>query len=166
MTMRAVSGIGGSGGGIGLKSAGVLAQSAAPASVTGTVSETTLATIAIPAGTMGLNGALRITSIWSYTNSANNKTVRARFSGQALGSTVMTTTATASILWEAINRGALNSQVTNGAGAGAGLVASGNAVVTMTVDTSITQNLILTATLANTGETITLEGYTVEVLNP
>jgi hypothetical protein len=39
-----------------LKAAGVLAQSAVAASFTGTLTETVLATIAIPAGAIGVNG--------------------------------------------------------------------------------------------------------------
>src|SRR5213079_2421852 len=72
--LRGASGFGFSGGGIGLKAAGVLAQSAVAASVTGTLTETVLATIAIPAGAMGVNGAIRVTALWSYTNSADTKT--------------------------------------------------------------------------------------------
>ena len=37
--------------------------------------------ITLPAGAMGPNGVLRITTLWSYTNSANNKTLRVRLGG-------------------------------------------------------------------------------------
>lgn len=148
------------------KPSAVRAQSAVAVPHTGTTNETTLATIAIPAGAMGVSGALRVITVWSYTNSANNKTFRARLGGSTFATAVVTTTASSSSLWEVWNRNAANSQVSNGSGAGAGLGASGNATVTLAVDTSVAQNLTITAQLASAGETITLEAYTVEILNP
>src|SRR5688500_18573615 len=59
----------------------VLAASAVAIAHTGTTDETVLATLTIKAGIMGTNGRLRVTSFWSYPNSANSKTVRQRFSG-------------------------------------------------------------------------------------
>lgn len=165
--MRAQSGIGFSGGGIGLKASGVLAQSAAPASVTGTLSETVLATIAIPAGAMGVNGSLRITTLWTFTSSADSKTVQARLGGTSIGLAVMT--ANSGLQHQIIlrNRGAANSQIAFTNGQTSFAVTSG-AMVTTAIDTSIAQNLTLTATIgANAGSnTITLEAYTVENLNP
>ena len=164
MTLRAVSSIGTSGGGIGLKSAGVVAQSAVPASVTGTLSETTLATIPIPAGAMGVNGRLRITASYSYTNSANSKQLIVRFGGAVVRGSTRTTSAQDNFIDMLANRGVANSQFyalafTTGASA-AGIQA------TSAIDTTQAQNLTLNGTLANIGETITLESYTVEILNP
>lgn len=152
------------GGGTGLKSSGVLAQSAVPASVTGTVSETVLATIPIPAGAMGLNGVLRIAPIWSYTNSANNKVLRVYFGGVLLQSITRTTTASEDWFFTIRNRGAANSQVRSPGVTPQGGTAT--AVPTSSVDTSVAQTLEFRGTLANTGETITLEAYIVELLVP
>jgi len=163
--MRAQSGVGFSGGGIGLKSAGVLAQSAVPASVTGTLSETTLATIAIPAGAMGVNGALRISTLWSYTNSANNKTLKIVLGGVQVQGITVTTSSAMNHIAVTRNRGAANSQITQ-FNSGAPFNVASQSNITTAVDTSQAQNLTITGTLANTGETITLEGYTVELLNP
>lgn len=158
---------GAGGGGAGLKSAGVLAQSATPASVTGTTTETTLATIPIPAGAMGANGSLRITTLWSYTNSANTKTPRVTLGGTAFFAPALSTTLTAQALTIIRNRNAMNSQVGWASGAGTlGIGSSGNANVTAAVDMSAAQNLLITGQLASAGETLTLEGYTVELLNP
>jgi len=66
----------------------VLCQSAVPllnynssgwlASPTGYIP---IATCAVPAGAMGLNGSVRITSLWSYTGSANYKNMYEIFGG-------------------------------------------------------------------------------------
>jgi hypothetical protein len=150
---------------IGLKSSGVLAQSAVPASVTGTTTETVLATITIPANAMGLNGAVRVTTQWSYTNSANTKTVIQRFAGATARTISLTATASRSDIFMIANRNAANSQVGSATGAGAYGTSSGTSTA-FSVDTTQAQNITLTGTLANTSETITLESYTVEILNP
>jgi hypothetical protein len=139
-----------------------IAASAVAASVTGTTSETTLATITIPGGSMGANGFVRVTSLWSYTNSANNKIVRARFGGTAVASNTLTTTASAPLNFTIGNRNSQSSQV---AGVATGLVnTTANAVNTPTINTANDVALVLNGVLANTGETITLESYLVEAL--
>lgn len=141
----------------------VVGQSAVPASVTGTLSETTLATIAIPAGAMGVNGSLRVTTKWSMPNNANTKTMFVRLGGTILGINVGVTTTTAYNAVTMIqNRGAGNSQIgTNGGGIG-----NITGQPTATIDTTIAQNLTITGQLGVGTDTLTLEGYTVEILNP
>jgi hypothetical protein len=60
-----------------------LSASAAQRVLTGSTVETALMTVHIPKGTMGASGRLRITTLWSMTNSANAKTVRVRFGGMS-----------------------------------------------------------------------------------
>jgi hypothetical protein len=102
------------------------------------------------------------------TNSANTKTIRIRYSGssgtqylnQAWGS------GAASVYVQQIiaNRGATNSQV--------GPRASSNPwttdaalVVTSSVDTTASTTLVITGQKALGSETLTLEGYLVEVIH-
>ncbi len=147
----------------------VLAQSSVAVSHTGDTNETIKATVVIPAGAMGLNGRLRVTTLWSTTNSANNKTVRVRLGG--IGGTsflgaIATTTATFKSQIEIGNRNAANSQVafaSNSFTAG-GWGSTTTAVTTGAIDTSAAQDLVFTATLASAGETITLESYLVELI--
>ena len=146
----------------------VLAQSAIAASITGTTSETVLATVTIPGGTMGANGTLRVTTLWSYTNSANNKIPRIRLGGLA-GTLIFSLTATTTGMYrdqrEIHNRNAQNSQVFWGnTSSGGGWGTTVGTVSTGSVDTSASQDLVFTAQLANTGETITLEYYLVELV--
>lgn len=147
------------------KPSAVLAQSAVAVPHTGTTNETALATIAIPAGAMGANGSLRITSLWSYTNSANNKTIQVKLGGTAFFTAINTTTASYNDQTIIRNR-TIATQVSHLANAGSRIGTSGSAPTTGAINMAVAQNLTLTATLANTGETITLEGYTVEILNP
>jgi len=143
----------------------VLAASAVAAAHTGDTLETPLATIAIPAGAMGPNGQLRVTTQWSYTNSANGKTLRVRFGGGAGTSYLaqaVAATASAQFQNRIGNRGAANSQVGN-SNTAFGTTTAG--VVTSAVDTSAGVNLVITGQVANTAETVTLESYLVELFH-
>lgn len=140
----------------------ILAQSGVAASVTGTLTETTLASVTIPGGMMGTNGSLRIKAKWTYTNSVNNKTIKSVFGGQAVTTGVRTTSTTEFLFYTIDNRGSLSSQM--GPNTAIPSSSSLGTYFPLTVDTSVDQTLTFTGTLANTGETITLEGYTVEVL--
>ena len=141
--------------------------SAAAVSGPADTNENILATVTVPAGAMGLNGRLRIESLWTVTNSANNKTVKVRFGG--IGGTfflgrVIGAAATFYNIVTIANRGVANSQVgnqTNG-----DLSISTAAVTTGTLDTTIAQTLVFTAQKTLAGETITLESYAVELILP
>ena len=154
----------GGGAGRGYQSPGVVAQSGATATLTGSTSETTLATVVIPANAMGLNGVLRISVLWSYTNNANNKTLSLTFGGSLIATAVRTTTAVDEWLISLRNRNNQTAQVK--AGASVPTPASTTALQTFTVNTAASQNLVFTGTLANAADSIVLQGYTVEVLNP
>ncbi len=147
----------------------VFAQSAVPVSVTGTTSETVLAKTPIPAGAMAPNGCLRVRYLYSCTSNANTKTFTIRLTGTAMRS--FSVTANSSV-WEEINiwnRGALNNQVWQPGGAPAGNGGGGTSGAnpgTSSVNMAALQNLIIAGSLANAADTITLEAYTVELLNP
>lgn len=151
---------------IGLKPAGVLAQSGVAASVTGTTTPTVLAAITVPAGALGPNGCLRVTTQWSYTNNANNKTLGITLGGTSFMASIQSTTNGLQYQTNIRNRGAQNSQVGYGATAGGSFTATGVVPTTGAVDTTQSQVLNLTATLGTSTDTATLEGYTVEILNP
>lgn len=142
----------------------VLAQSAVPASVTGAVAETVLATITIPAGAMSANGRLRIKTLFAATLNATNADVfRVRLGGTALVSSGSVTNVVMYTIGSDINNaGATNSQVASASATGGG----GSAPSTSTVDMTQTQSLTITAQLGLATDTITLRSYTVELLNP
>lgn len=141
----------------------VIGRSAVAASITGTLTETTLGTVTVPAGLMGTSGALRITTLWTFTNSANTKTLKVKFGSGVPMNFAFTTTAGSQAVTIVRNRGAANSQV----GFNNATLPFSNttgAAYTSSIDTSASVDITFTATLANTGETITLESYTVEYL--
>lgn len=144
----------------------VLGASAVAATHTGDTLEAVLATVALPAGAVGANGILRVTSTWSYTNSANTKTPRIRLGGTT-GSVVLGpgVTTTASLVVQRLiqNRNAQNSQVALGSANANSFASSTGAPLTTSVDLSAAQDLVFSGQLANAGETITLEAYLVEV---
>jgi len=145
------------------------ASAATGASVTGTVTETALATITVPAGAMGLNGIIRVTPLFSYTNSANNKTLRVRLGGIG-GPAFLSNAATTTLLAQPIvlirNRGVANSQVGFTAATFSSVGITTGALATGSVDTSAATTVVISGQLANTGETITLESYLVELIVP
>lgn len=145
----------------------VVAQSAVPVSVSATTAEEVLATITIPAGAMGLHGVLRVHMLWSYTNSGNNKTLKMYFggaSGTTYLSVVPTTTASFATIKTIRNRGAADSQVGESDAAANSFTATTDALTTSAVDTTAATTIVITGQKASSGETLTLEAYTVELL--
>lgn len=146
----------------------VLAQSAVAVNNTGNTTENTVATITVPANAMGANGRIRITTLWTCTNSANNKFCRVRVGGGA-GTQILTATLTtvASLREQSewANRNATNSQITfPAAHQTATFNTSTGANLATAVDTTAQFTIVLTAQLASAGETITLESYLAELI--
>jgi hypothetical protein len=143
----------------------VFAQSAVASSHTGNTTETTLGTINVPARAMGANGRLRITALFSYTNSANVKTLRFRFGGVIAAIGTQTTTNIYRAQIEIANRNSVSSQIVSFAGTGAGWGSNTFGSTSLTVDTDDNAAISITGQLASSGETVTLESYTVELMS-
>lgn len=149
---------------------GVIAKSGTAAALTGTVSETVIATIPIPANTLGANGVLRITTLWSLTNSANSKTWKLRFGSSGLSGTVVATATVSTIAAMRIETTIMAANATNAQNSlsiyprGTDYLTTEAANTTSAVDMTAAQNVVITGTLANIGETLTLLGYIVEAI--
>lgn len=131
-----------------------------------TLVETALATVTIPAGAMGLNGGLMIVSAWTFTNSANVKTLRVRLGGiggTAFLSTGPTTNVTFMDIRHIRNRGSMSSQIGSLSGS-APIGLTSNTFITGAIDMSVAQDLVFTGQLALNSETLTLERYEVWLL--
>lgn len=120
-------------------------------SVTGTTSETTLLTTSIPANLMNKRGRLNLLGLLSLTNNANVKTFRVKVGGQ----TIVTVTSTNQNLlgfsgW-LLNLNSETSQRSNSASA-------------FTIDTTIANDLVITAQLANSADTLTVTALSVEII--
>lgn len=150
------------------RTAVLLAASAVAVSTTGDTNENILATVAIAAGAMGLNGGLEIRSTWTVTNSANTKTVRVRLGGiggtQYMGQ-ALTASNTFGDTRRIRNRNSAASQVGSiGSSSASPVGASGVAVTTSTINTSVAQTLVFTGQNGLASEIITLENYEVWLL--
>lgn len=141
-----------------------IGQQHAAVSAPANTSENTLYSLNIPGGTLGPNDSLRVTSVWTMTNSANNKTVNTKLGGSNIGSVVNTAVATYKEQRQVSNRGVQNSQVAFVSAFG-GLGQSSVAVSALSIDTTKDQLLTVTGTKATAGETLTLESVLVEVIN-
>jgi hypothetical protein len=144
----------------------VIASTAVGTTLTGSTTETVLGTVTIPAGAMGANGWIRVTTLWNYTSSANTKTLRIRFGG--LTGTVyqnLTPTTTLSAMTQRLimNRNSLSSQIGPAIASQNSFGQQAATLPTSTLNTGVAQDLVITGQLASAAETITLEGYIVEL---
>lgn len=145
----------------------VLAQSAVQVSHTGNTNETVLATITIPAGSIGPNGRVEIAPTNGNNSSGNSKTYRVRVgtSGAGTGGTQIwaasnTTNTVHNAVMGFANRNGTNSQVATVSPASAtGL--SGGTLTTLSLDTTAAIDVAFTGQLANAGDSVTIEAYAV-----
>jgi hypothetical protein len=140
-------------------------------SVTGTINETLLTTIRVPANMVGFAGTIRTTYVFTYTNSANTKTLKMRFSntkddmtGFTLWSLLPTTTSLAQCSSMIHNANALNAQQTVNFGSASPFGTAVGSPVSSTVDTTADSYIMMTGQLAVGSENITLSYIIVEVL--
>lgn len=145
----------------------VFAHSAVAATAAADTNENVLATITVPAGVMGVDGQLRITTLWSHTSSANTKTLRVRFGGIG-GATYLAYGATTSVASQAQNtvrnRNSTSSQIGYASASTSSFTSTASAVTTSTVDTTAETTIVITGQKASGAETITLESYLVELI--
>ena len=119
--------------------------------LTGTTAETTLLTITIKGGLMGLRGRLSAFSLYTFTNNANSKTVRVKIGASTIASLVSTNQSASGLNYWWLN---LNSEV-------AQRTASASSTA---IDTAADFNLIITGQLANAADSLILTAQTLEVI--
>lgn len=146
----------------------VLGKSFAQVTAPADTNEDILATVTVPANAMGANGVLRIRCQFAYTNNANSKTLRVRWSG-ASGTQFInlgrSTNLSSTFDFVIGNQNATNSQRSlvsiemQGAGA-----ATYPASVTAAIDTTAATTILFTGQKGTAGDTLTLDGYLVELM--
>lgn len=144
----------------------ILGASGASVSGAADTNENTLATIAIPAGIMGVNGILRVTTLWTVTNSVNNKILRTKLGSTDYGAVTVTTSVGYREQRQIHNRNSASAQVAFVQANGATFGGAAGSNVTGTENTANALNLLLTGQKASGGETLTLESYLVELILP
>ena len=135
----------------------------APVVLTGSTSVVTLATITIPAGLLGANGKLKIYPLWSTTNNANVKTLRAIFSGSTCTTMTSQSVPNNSGLVIIRNTNSESAQKTS-SGLVAGIGSSFGSIASTTIDTTAATTLVISGQLAVDTDTLTLEDLFVEVV--
>lgn len=140
-----------------------LAQSGATVSCDATTNENVLGTYTMPANTMGANDIIDIDALWSYTNSANTKTLSLKFGGTAFNSVAVTTSARNQT--KAIIRAAnsTSSQVGTALAVASPYQAATAAAITAAVDTTAPVTIEVTGTKASAGETLSLLGFSITI---
>lgn len=140
----------------------ILASKGAAVSHTGSTAETDLLNVVLPAGALGPNGQVRITTLVSAgANNANAKTIRYRFGGGAIQSFSLASTLIAEVQRRIANRNSQSSQVSYTANIGS-FVQAGAPVATAAIDTSAAVIIRITGALADAADTITLESVLIE----
>ena len=140
-----------------------VAQSAVAFPLTGSTSETTLATITIPGGSMGPNGRCIVTVLLSSTNNANAKTLKVKFGGTFFANYSLASTAASRVRVDLSNRNSLSSQI-GGVASVSGFGGSAGSAVPGSIDTSSDVTVLITGQLGVGTDTVTLESYSVEVV--
>ena len=142
----------------------VLYSNLTTVSLTLTTLETTLATIPIKGGVLGVNGKLRFYILGTVTNNANTKFFRLKHAATSLWQFAHTTAVgvTSQILF--LNKNSESSQVTalyntNGLGGGAS-----TAVTPSAIDTSADFSLTITGQLANNADSISVTAIFAEIM--
>ena len=129
---------------------------------TSSTSGVTLATITIPAGLIGANGKLKIYPLWSTTNNANVKTLRAVFSGSTCTTMTSQSVPNNSGLVIIRNTNSESAQKTS-SGLVAGIGSSFGSIASITIDTTAATTITITGQLAVGTDTLTLEDLFVEL---
>jgi len=145
----------------------ILGCSGQAQSITGTLTETVLASVKVPANAPGTKGLVRVGSVWSYTNNSNTKTTRVRYAqavgiaGTQLFILAATTTGAVVDLRYLFWNNATNAQKGS---AGANAVGTAISLNTFAIDSTQDSYLSFTGQLGVNTDTITLEGYVVELV--
>lgn len=125
--------------------------------VTGTTLETTLASVNLKGGALGMNDYIEAVMMFSYSNSVNDKTMRFKIGTSEYFVGLATTSATAVRRVEIFNR---NSQASQVSYAPSVFIDNGSttvAVGTFTEDLSLDKTIAVTGQLESGAETIALE---------
>ena len=142
----------------------VLYSNLTTTSLTGTTAETTLATIPIKGGVLGVNGKLRFYILGTVTNNANNKFFRLRHASTLLWQVAHTTAVgvTSQILF--LNKNSESSQVTSLYNSSILSGSASTAVTPSSIATSADFSLTITGQLANSADSMEFTAIFVEIM--
>ena len=136
---------------------------AATVTLSGTTLETELTSVTIKGGLMGAKGKLKIWPLLSMTNNANGKTIKLKMDGNVFYGNTRTNEVQLHFLSIVRNTNSQSVQKIS-SGITAGLGVTTGAVTSLTVNTSADFTLSITGQLAHSTDTLTLEGFFVEIV--
>lgn len=134
-----------------------------PGAFTQTTSGVQAYAMTVPAGMIGVNGALRATLAGTNNNSSNTKNIFFKFGGTTFFGSFPTTTVSFGNMGGFTNMGSASQQAGLTPSGGTTGLSSG-AIDYGTVNTASSQTAAVTLQLANAGDTITLLSTTLELL--
>lgn len=132
---------------------------------TGSTEETVVASLVVPGGVMGPHSTLRVYSLWSREGDAGNKRIRVILGGEVIHSVTSNTEGTANLRTFIRNRGVTNAQVRI-PNSVTPFGSYSDLPLVSTLDTTQDMTLEFAVLLNDAADSVTLEGYTVEVRNP
>ena len=133
--------------------------------LTNTVTETTLASVAIGAGTVGATGALHVIACGTLAGVNNTKTMRLKFGGTTIATITQAAGTTSDWYFDAwMYNTASNAQRWFVQRNGNDVLTDSFDYTTSAIDTASVQTLLLTGQLANVGDTITQTMWDVFVI--
>lgn len=144
-----------------------LAQSGVPVIRTGDTTEQIMATFMLPAGMLGPNGALRLTTHWTNTPSASYKQMRLFANGSVLWATDTngnSTTQQSLFMYHLRNQNNQASQIVTPSYSASLYNTLSTAKASAALDTSKDIVFTLRGLTSAAGEFLQLEGFTAEVL--
>jgi len=144
----------------------VLAASAVVASVTGTTTETTLATVVVPGNAMGANGILEIDHLWSTNGDASNKTLTIKVGANFILGSVLASVGVYQGRHIVSNRNSASSQVQFRNTQHLFSTTAAGLNTEFAIDTTSNFSILFTGTLTDTADTITLDRYMIRLMRP
>lgn len=143
----------------------VVAASSIPSfTLTGSVSNTPMASLTIPGGLVGPDGEIEIFVKWSRNNTANGITVTAQLGNTTLEFSDTRASATSvTEYWRIGARGSTASEVGPGP---QGITSSTSSFSVLAKDLAQDQTVTIFAQLANAGDNMRVESFSIAVRNP
>ncbi len=135
--------------------------------ITGTLTETSVYQLIIPGNSMGPEGSLRVSALWSMTNDASVKTLRLKFGNSSPLTFPGATSSVTSMnfICTIQNMGVTNSQEGHGSLASSVFTTTA-ALLTANIDTTVDQLLEVTLQLADVADFASLRRILVELIRP
>lgn len=122
-----------------------------------------LLTVAVPAGSLGPNGRLRMAFVWTCTNNANVKTFQVLFGGGSLRNSSLANFQSHVDRIEMSNAGAVDFQIAGSPGVSSGGVGgTTGAAASLNIDSAVSQNIEVKVQKATGADVVQLRSYIIE----